>query len=197
MSARVAGVVLAAGASRRTGIAKATATLDGEPLVARIAGTLRDGGCSPVVVVVGPPHEEAVRAAAERAGARTIRNPDPDRGMLSSLQIALEALPPEIEAAVVALVDHPRVRAGTVRALLAAVGRAPRVRPTFEGRAGHPYLVARSLFEPLLALAPDTPDGARPVLRAADTQDVPVDDPAILDDLDTLDALRAAGIDVT
>lgn len=195
-AARIAGVVLAAGASRRAGTSKAIATIGGETLVARVVRTLREAGCAPVIVVVGAPHEDRVRAEAERAGARTVRNDDPERGMSSSLQLALAALAADTDAAVIALVDHPRVEAATVRALADAFRAhgTPRIRPTHAGRAGHPYLVGRAAFAPLLALAPDAPEGARPVLRALATREVPVGDPAIHDDLDTPEALAAAGV---
>ncbi len=189
----IAGVVLAAGASTRAGYAKALATIDGEPLVARIARTLADAGCGPVVVVVGPPHAARVRTAV--SGVSFAENPAPERGMLSSLRVALGSLAPDVEALVVALVDHPRVRASTVAALTRAwtAERAHVVRPTLAGRRGHPYLVDRALFAALIA-APDS-EGARPVLRAASpTVDVPVDDPGILDDLDTSEGLARAGV---
>lgn len=190
----IAGVVLAAGASTRAGYPKALATLDGEPLAARIARTLADAGCTPVVVVVGPPHADRVRAAVP-AACVIVHNPAPERGMLSSLRVAIEALAPEVEAAVVALVDHPRVGTSTVTALVQAwrTRGAAVVRPTLSGRRGHPYLVDRSVFAALEAAA--DADGARPVLaRATPTVDVAVEDPAILDDLDTADGLARAGV---
>ena len=190
----VVGVVLAAGASRRTGGAKALALLEGRTFVERIAGCLRDGGCRQVIVVVGPPHE--ARVAEALAGAAALaRNPDPDKGMSSSLQVGLAAARDHGSgAAVVALVDHPGVRATTVRAVIDAWSGQPikLVRPSFRGARGHPFLVASSLFDDLLSL----PAGAdpRPVLRAATPQlDLPVDDPAVLDDLDTVAAIVAAG----
>ncbi|MCA9640352.1 MAG: NTP transferase domain-containing protein, partial [Myxococcales bacterium] len=49
----VLGLVLAAGASRRTGFPKALAVLDGETLLQRACAALRNGGCAAVYVVVG------------------------------------------------------------------------------------------------------------------------------------------------
>lgn len=180
--------MLAAGASTRAGTIKALATLEGEPFVARMVRVLSEGGCDEVVVVLGPPHAEAI--APFLAGADRVDNPDPSRGMLSSLRLGLRD---EWDAAVVALVDHPRVAPSTVRALIDAWREAPvdRVRPRFGGRSGHPYLVSRSVFDALrdgdLALGP------RPVYAARSRRDVDVDDPAIHDDLDTPEAIAAVG----
>lgn len=191
--ARIGGIVLAAGASRRAGCIKALATVDGETLVARAVRTLREGGCDDVVVVVGPPHAEAVAAAAEDVWIA--HNPDPDRGMLSSLKVGLElGEPADWDAAVVALVDQPRVHVSTVRSLVESFWRsdAELIQPSYGGERGHPYLVARSAFPLLLEGSDDV--GARPVLRdLSPTLLVRVDDPHVLEDVDTPDELEEAG----
>ena len=48
------GIVLAAGGGTRFGRPKAGVELDGEPLAARAARALREGGCDRVAVVLGP-----------------------------------------------------------------------------------------------------------------------------------------------
>ncbi len=64
----VAGLLLAAGAGRRMGGPKALLTHpDGVTWVARAAQVLRDGGCDPVLVVVGA-RVDVARAAVMSAG---------------------------------------------------------------------------------------------------------------------------------
>lgn len=190
----VVGVVLAAGASRRAGGAKALAVLEGQSFVARTVAMLRDAGCSEVVVVVAAPHAASVMAAVGEL-ASFVSNPAPERGMSTSLCLGLEAARERrAGAAMVALVDHPAVAPETARALIAAFhqGDAVLVRPRFGERRGHPYLLGASLFGALL----DLPEGndPRPVLRAAEPQlEVAVEDAAVLDDLDTAAAIRDAG----
>jgi len=172
---------------------KALAVLDGESFVARAARMLREGGCSDVVVVVGPPH--ASRVTATLTGVEVTHNDEPSRGMLSSLQLGLARVREKGgAAAVVALLDHPRVAPTTVAALIGAWrdGDATLVRPVYEGRHGHPYLVDRALFE-ALDRAPHA-EGARPVMRAAHpSTDVEVDDAAVHEDVDTPDEAWAVG----
>lgn len=190
----VLGVVLAAGASERMGGPKALATYRGETFVARALGALREGGCARVLVVVAEPHGAAIEEAIGDE-AEVLWNPHPERGQLSSLKRAL-GVAGEHEAMVVALVDHPRVRPSTVAALIGAHARvrASLARPRYRGAHGHPYLIDRSLFAPLLEA--DDQQGARPVLSAVpDAASVEVDDPGIRDDLDTGEELRSIGAD--
>ena len=182
----IGGVVLAAGVSRRAGEIKALATIDGETFVARAIRVLREGGCDEVVVVLGPPHAEAIADAI--GGATRVDNPAPERGMLSSLRCGLSD---RWEAALVALVDHPRVEASTIARLIEAwrAGDAEVVRPRHGQRTGHPYLVARSVFEALRE--GDDSVGARTILAARRRVDVEIADPFVHDDVDTAEDLAA------
>jgi molybdenum cofactor cytidylyltransferase len=98
-----------------------------------------------------------------------------------------------LEAFVLSLVDNPAFESSTVSSLIRAFARtaAPVVIPTYGGRRGHPVLIARPLFEPLLALTAD--QGANSVIRAWHnrTQLVEVADPGILVDVDDEEAYGA------
>jgi len=190
----VAGVVLAAGASRRMGTPKAGLRFGERTFLDHVIAALEAGGVGDVVVVAGEA-VAAVRAALPVGRTITIallRNHAPERGQLSSLKIALRhvrAAIPDAGAIVMALVDHPAVHAGTVAALAAAGDSAIAV-PTYDGRRGHPVLFGRAVWQELL----DTPDevGARAVVRAdaGRVRLVPVDDPGILVDVDTPEDFR-------
>ncbi len=187
MSAAVAGVVLAAGASSRMGRPKALLTVDGTTFLERIVDVAASAGLAPLRVVVGE-HGPAVEAACPDLAPLLVTNPDPSRGQLSSLQTALLALGAEAPAAVaVFLVDHPLVRRTSVGAIVAAFRATGHgiVVPTLGSRRGHPVLFARALFPALLAAPLER--GARAVLEARPDEvlEVPVDDPGILVDIDT------------
>lgn len=194
----VAAIVLAGGASRRMGVPKAGLLHEGRTFLACVLGALRAGGVGDAVVVSGSAHEAVLDALPAVHPASVLRNPQPERGQLSSLKVALAALrtratPPA--AAVVALVDHPAVRASTVARMLDAwSGRAAGddarsapviLVPTHDGRRGHPVLFAADVWEELLA----TPDevGARAVVHAnpGRVREVVVDDPGVHIDVDT------------
>jgi molybdenum cofactor cytidylyltransferase len=180
------------------GVAKAGLLHDGRTFLARVVGALHDGGIADVVVVSGSAHEAVLAALPVSQHVPVLRNPEPERGQLSSLKVALAALlarDVRPAAAVVALVDHPAIRAQTVAALIAAwakgtVGDVPPdgpaiVVPVHDGRRGHPVLFAADVWNELLA----TPDalGARAVVHArpARVVELEVDDPGIRIDVDT------------
>jgi len=192
----LAGVILAAGASQRMGRPKAGLQHGGRTFFARVRDGLGAAALEPVVVVVGM-HSDEVRR--DPGGARVIVNPDPSRGQLSSLKLALRHLAAAGSGAVgvvVALVDHPIVAPETIAALVrsAHTGAQPILVPTYRGRRGHPVVFMRDMWTELL----DTPDhlGARVVVRRDPSRvcEVAVDDPGILVDVDTpadLHALRS------
>jgi CTP:molybdopterin cytidylyltransferase MocA len=177
-----AGLLLAAGAGRRFGRPKALVEVDGRPLVARGVDLLRDGGCDPVVVVLGA---QADRVRPLVTGARTVVAELWDEGMGASLRAGLAALQDSgAEACIVALVDQPRVTPAAVARLLATGGEAAVA--TYAGQPRNPVRLARAVWAEVAALAVgDT--GARAWLRAHPDRvvAVPCDDVADPADVDT------------
>lgn len=190
---RIAGVVPAAGTSSRMGTPKALLDAGGRSFVASAVASLAQGGCDPVVVVVGPGHHEAARRASE-AGAQVLVNDDPGEGPITSVRLALSSLAGSVDAIALLPVDHPTVASSTVVALIRALcdSRAPLALPVFQGRRGHPTLFARELFPALLD--PKLDGGARTVVHARldDAALVEVDDPGVVTDVDTPEAYQAA-----
>ncbi|NKY58908.1 nucleotidyltransferase family protein [Nocardia flavorosea] len=170
-----AGVVLAAGAGRRFGGPKAEVRWDGERLVDRAVGLLRDGGCARVVVVSG-----AVPLRVE--GATVVHNHDWHTGMGSSLVAGLRAV--HEGAAVVVPVDMPWLGSGAVRRLLASGARLAVA--TYGDHTGHPVLLGAEYF-PAIAATAVGEIGARTFLAANRelVQYVPCDDTGSPDDVDT------------
>ena len=188
---RISTVILAAGAGTRLGgVAKALLEGRGKrSFLATILATAREVGLDDAIVVVGPPFGDAVAAHARELGARVAINERPERGMASSVAIGFAALA-ACDAAWLWPVDHPDVDAGTLRALVAALGTHDAARPVHDGRGGHPPLCARSLFAALAGCA-DLEGGARAVLADADVIAVPVADRGCVRDVDTAVDLEA------
>lgn len=186
-------VILAAGQSARMGRPKALLPLGrSETFLSRSARVLRAAGADEVLVVVGY-HAELIREAVEREGleVRLVDNPQHASGQLSSLIAAIEAVDrPGVPAVLVTLVDVPLVAEQTVRAVIDAYWRtgAPIVRPSCDGRHGHPVLFDRAVFGDLRRADPAV--GAKAVLRARQDEivDVPVTDEGAFVDIDTPEA---------
>ena len=191
---RIAGLVLAAGQSRRMGKAnKLLAEVEGGPMVRRAVEAALASQAAPVVVVTG--HErEAVEAALAGLDVRFAHNPDFASGLSASLKAGLAALPNDCDGAAVLLGDMPRVTPGHVDRLIAAFnpveGRAI-VIPTHGGKRGNPVLFARALFGEIARVAGDV--GAKGVIgqHADEVVEVEFEDSGVLLDVDTPQALKA------
>lgn len=182
---RIAGAVLAAGSGRRMGTPKADLVVDGVRLLDRAVAALRDGGCDPILAVVRASSAGAGRSPAD--AVLEVVNPDPGRGQLSSLALAVAAAGP-VAALAVLLVDAPGVGADAVRATVDGWRPGRIAAASYRGRRGHPIVMAITDWELALGLAgPD--EGARALLAVAADR---VDDIAVEGDptdLDTPDDL--------
>jgi molybdenum cofactor cytidylyltransferase len=199
-------VILAAGQSTRMGTDKAL--LPWPPAASGSASTGQtflsaairalDLFSDKVIVVVGK-NENNLAPVVYANGASLVRNPDPDRGQFSSLQVGLrEVLSEGRDSAMVTLVDRPPATAATLKTLCSAFTDAASdvwaVVPEFNGKHGHPYLVAREMIEAFLKAAPSA--NARDI----EHQNLPhiayvaVDDPLVTLNVDTPEEYAALSL---
>jgi len=181
---RIALVLLAAGASRRFGRPKALLTLGGRTFLERILDTARAAGLSPLLVTVAA-DDEALHAVLP-GDAPAVINDDLEAGPMGGIRRAVERLLERDDVGGFLLwpVDAPRVRDATVRELALAGPRGDVAIPTHEGRRGHPAYFGRPTFARFLDRRYATP---REVQAASGPRliELPVDDPSVLDDIDT------------
>lgn len=190
----VAALILAGGASARMGRPKALLDWQGRSFVAGGVDRVRAAGCTLVIVVDGAHRLDP--ALPGLAGATIVHNQHWQLGPLASMQVGLRralALEPALAGLLVHHVERPRVRVTTFASLLAAFAEQPDKlwQPSLAGRSGHPMLWPRALFDQLLALDP-AHDSARTLVRGAAAglrRKLAVDDPGVLDNIDTPDDL--------
>ncbi len=181
----IAGLILSAGASRRMGTPKALLEIQGEAFLERLIRVLSTT-CQPIAVVLGHDAERIRAGISIHTEAIFTTNPDPERGMFSSLQCALAEVPASAEAVLFTPVDYPGIQPATVAAIARAftTGRSPVTIPRYQGQRGHPVCISRDLRQQMLAL-PATGQ-AHDLIRSYREQTcfVEVDDPGILADID-------------
>ncbi len=171
------------------GSPKALVEVGGQSFLERVLRALREGGCDDLLCIA-PAEPDAIATAALAAGARVVINRDPTSEQVDSIRLALDALAPEVAAAVILPVDHPLVHASSIAAVIRtfrATGK-PIVRASYHGRPGHPTLFGRALFT---EFQPGLPAGARSVIarHARDVEDVAVQDEGVDIDIDTPSSL--------
>jgi nicotine blue oxidoreductase len=185
---RIGGVLLAAGAGTRFRAAggghKQLADWQGRPLVEAAIRVLAAAPLDDRVVVLGA-EADAVEAAVDLHGVRSVRNPRWEEGLATSLRAGLAALD-GCDGAVILLGDGPRIAPEAVGRVAEALrGGATYARAVYPGeRYAHPVGLARSAWERV----PETGEGGG---QALGTPDVEVDcsDLPAPGDVDTPDAI--------
>lgn len=163
---RLAGLLLAAGASRRLGRPKQLLVHGGRTLVERAADAalaVCDGG---VVAVLGANQAEVEAVLAGRALA-IVANPRWEEGIGTSLAAGVARLPSTCDGVLVVLCDQPHVAEASLRGLVqrwrGEPGRVVAAAYGAAGAAGAPAIFPRRCFAALAALAGDT--GARALIE--------------------------------
>ncbi|MCT8972875.1 molybdopterin-binding/glycosyltransferase family 2 protein [Microbaculum marinisediminis] len=189
---KVAAILLAAGQSRRMGGAnKLIEQIRGKPMVRIAAEAVLASAARPVFVVTGHQPDQ-VEAALAGLDVTFVNNPNYAEGLSTSLKTGIEALPADVDGAVVCLGDMPAVEASVIDRLVdvfaPADGRAVVV-PTVKGKRGNPVLWGRRFFPALTAIRGDV--GARHLIgeNAELVTEIEIAGDAVLTDVDTPEAL--------
>jgi nicotine blue oxidoreductase len=174
------------------GLPKALVRHRGRLFVESAAAVLADGGCDPVVVVLGARSAD-VRAEAALAGYQVVDNPEWPEGMGASVRVGLRALAgSDAVAAVVLPVDVPGVTPAAVARVIALAEPDALARASYDGVAGHPVLIGAAHWAGVISSAAGDV-GARDYLRAHDVLDVPCGDVATGEDVDRPEDLDRLG----
>lgn len=166
----------------------------GETVVGSLVRALREGGVSEIVLVIAP-GDGALQTWGAEAGVRVAINPDPERGMLSTIVEGIaalggtEALARRGERLAVCPADLPALSPSTVRRVLAEP--SPLAVPAYRGRRGHPLVISPELIPEIETLHLDV--GLRELLdrHPDELRILEVDDPGAVRDVDTPEDYRA------
>ncbi len=166
--------------------------VDDVPMVLTVVEAALASRADEVVVVTGEDGER-VEECLSGLPVRLVWNPDHIEGLSTSLRAGVSALPGGARAVVICLGDMPLVRPGhintLIRAFLADSAGSIFV-PTWQGQRGNPVLWTVDLLPEIGTLTGDV--GAKVLMSRYPTKvrEVPVDEPGVLTDVDTPEALR-------
>ena len=182
----IAAIVLAAGKSSRMGANKLLLPLDGHPLVWHAVRTACASSADVALVVLGN-EAERVAAALPPGRYQRVDNPRFAEGLSTSLQAGLDALPENVDGALILLADMPFTSSVTLEALLAAAREAPeRIAAMNQGgRPTPPVCWPRAYFGELHGIHGD--EGGRSLLMRS-PQAVQLVEPAQTDETLDIDA---------
>ncbi len=192
-------IVLAAGSSDRMGTPKPLLHIEGQTFLEHILDQLDSVNEIEATIVVLGAKAAAIRDAVELGRALPVTHRGYKLGMFSSVRAGARALVrklPDLEGALVVLVDMPLVRNETYGRVLEAFQseRDDAVLAAYQGEAGHPVLLSRALALRLADTAAADPveDTLSDFLdaHAERRRFVDAHDPAVLININTPEAYR-------
>ena len=181
-----ASIILAAGDSTRMGRPKALLPYQGKTFLNKLVDDFEQIGCQPIVIILGKAAPQ-IQPQLKGYDVSIEINHHPEKGPLSSLQIGLQCLPPNCPGFFFCPVDHPAVKIKTLKNMLLAWKGSPKnvIRPSFQGRRGHPVLLGRDWIEIVRVLPLSSNMRELLCQRIENVIDLPVSDPGILTNVDT------------
>lgn len=191
---RSGAIILAAGASRRFGSAKQLQLWRGVSLFGRAVAAAIDGGCDPIVAVVGELEGELRQQLNDRP-VELVPNPDWALGMGTSIRHGLQHLlgrRPDLLSVVCLTCDQPFVDGAIVRTLAEAAQIAGMdiAAARYANTLGIPAYFGRAHFPALQSLADDS--GAKQIIISNLAGLVAVDFANGAVDIDTPAQLRSS-----
>jgi len=181
----ISAIVLAAGLSSRMGFQKLLLPFAGKTVIEHIVDQLLASAIDKIYVVVGHQANRLTEQISD-SSVSIVTNPNYESGMLSSVRCGLESLPPDCNAALVALGDQPAVTSELVDKMLHSFTKSKKgvLVPLYHGKRGHPVLVSTHYREEIMTSYDDV--GLRGLLHTHpdDVFELNVSTSTVLQDMD-------------
>ncbi len=185
---KVCCMVLAAGESRRMNQQKLLMDYQGESFIRTIVNKISRSAADRILVILGSDSEK-IADQIRPFKVDTVYNPNYKDGMLSTIQCGFRSLTKNIDAVLVVLGDQPMIEVDVINLLIDSYrkSRAKIIIPVYQGKRGHPVLIAMLFRDEIFTLNPEK--GLRELIYAHhdDVYEVEVDKPGILKDIDTIE----------
>jgi len=184
----IVAVVLSAGESSRMGRPKALLPIDGQTFIERIVAALKQTKVGKIIVILGHNARE-LQSKISHLPVEILINTDYKLGQLSSLQLAVRNLQPDLDCdgMLVHLVDHPYLAPALVEEMIRRFYETKKriIVPKFHGKRGHPVIFSNALFDEILSAPME--EGAKAVVNAhrPETLEIETEEEGIAVDIDT------------
>jgi molybdenum cofactor cytidylyltransferase len=180
-------IVLAAGGSTRLGRDKLSVDLGGMPMLQRTVECYAKAPHVGDVLVVLPPGTKDAWSWLASLRVHLVENPDPAKGMISSIRVGLQSTWAKGRDVLIAPADVPFVKPEIVSKVIVdfRTRRCDIVLPVYRGLGGHPGLYAEALHRQFF-LHGDRQGAKEVILRHRErTVRLAVHDPDVCFDVDT------------
>lgn len=185
-----AGIILAAGLSRRFGYPKQLIFIEGRTLLERVVDASLGSKLEHIVLVLGHAFTDTLQALAHRIPdprLSVLENTDYRQGLSTSLHLGLKSVQHRYPSVMFLLADQPLLRPKGIDFLLENFWASQRdiCVPVCQGRRGNPTIFSRSFYGGILAIQGDL--GARTLIHNNPEHVLTIEtsDPSFFTDIDT------------
>jgi molybdenum cofactor cytidylyltransferase len=185
-----AGIILAAGISKRFGKPKQLVKFKGKYLIEWVLDAALNSCLDKIILVLGHAHQRILDAVGEKAHTpflQVVINPNFRKGQGSSLQVGFSKTRQTFPSVMFLLGDQPMVTSETIDRLLEAFWQSSKdiCVPVYKGKRGTPTLFGRRMYDRFESIQGDM--GARKIIQAHPDRilEVELNDPLCFFDIDT------------
>jgi molybdenum cofactor cytidylyltransferase len=189
---QIGAVILAGGKSTRFGAPKVLQNFGGTPFLLCITRPLVQAGLEHIALVLGHQAEQLIPAVPGAEKLQIIINRNYEAGQFSSIQAGVRGMPDSLTGVLLCLIDQPHIHSTTYRTVLDKAQRMVKKIwiPTYRSKQGHPVFLPGWLLAEIKRQPTDISLRDLLLCFSNEIEKVEVDDPGILEDLDTPEDLR-------
>jgi molybdenum cofactor cytidylyltransferase len=182
----VAGILIAAGESKRLGTPKQLLPWRGKKLLEYVIQTISNCNIDPIHVILGSNYEQ-ITSVINFQGVKIINNKNWKDGKGTSISLGIQSLPEKVKAAFIFVVDQPFLNANLIESLhnLYKKNDVDIVAPFVHGIQSNPVLFNQSVFQELIKLKGE--EGGRDIFNKYRLEKQDWEDEKILWDIDSLE----------
>jgi molybdenum cofactor cytidylyltransferase len=187
---KTAAIILAAGGSSRMGQPKQLIKWQGKTFLNHIIEKIDQTNLSPIIIVLGAHSNKIKQTLVENSKISIVENTHWQEGLSTSVKLAIEKLPADIDSVIIFLVDQPQVRIETINSLVKKSENsiAEVIIPLKDNKKGNPILIKSSVLKHIDQLRGDK--GFKQIIDQFSKDYIKCNDDSIFFDVDYIDDIK-------